>query len=123
MAYEVCANAGSSERGDLRLHQSGVIFRMFRNVRISAMSDPLRVSSTEFQKEVGRYADIALTRPVTVTRNGRDRTVLISAEEYQRLKRRDRQVLGLADFDDADLAAIARSEAPEAAAAFDGETR
>lgn len=99
------------------------IIRKFRNFRTLAMSDPLRVTSTEFQKEVGRYADIALTRPVTVTRNGRDRTVLISAEEYQRLKRRDRQVLGLADFDDADLAAIARSEAPEAAAAFDGETR
>jgi hypothetical protein len=49
--------------------------------------------------------------------------VLISAEEYLRLKRRDRQVLGLADFDDADLTAIARSEAPEAAAGFDGETR
>lgn len=96
---------------------------MFRNIQILPMTDTLRVSSTEFQKEVGRYADIALTRPVTVTRNGRDRTVLISAEEYQRLKRRDRQVLGLADFDEADLDAIARSETPEAAAAFDGEMR
>ena len=108
---------------DLNSDQGEYIIQKFRSFRILAMSDPLRVTSTEFQKEVGRYADIALTRPVTVTRNGRDRTVLISAEEYQRLKRRDRQVLGLADFDDADLAAIASSEAPEAAAAFDGETR
>jgi prevent-host-death family protein len=99
------------------------MFLKFRNFRILAMSDTLRVSATEFQKEIGRYADIALTRPVTVTRNGRDRTVLISAEEYQRLKRRDRQVMGLADFDDTDLDAIARAEAPEAAAAFDSETR
>lgn len=108
---------------DLNSDQGEYIIHMFRNLRTLAMSDPLRVTSTEFQKEVGRYADIALTRPVTVTRNGRDRTVLISAEEYLRLKRRDRQVLGLADFDDADLTAIARSEAPEAAAGFDGETR
>ncbi len=107
----------------MHFDESGLIFQKFRNFRILTMSDPLRVTSTEFQKEVGRYADIALTRPVTVTRNGRDRTVLISAEEYLRLKRRDRQVLGLADFDDADLAVIARSEAPEAAAAFDSETR
>jgi prevent-host-death family protein len=52
----------------------------------------IRVSSTEFGKEVGRYQDAALTQPVIVTRNGRDRTVMISAEEYERLKRHDRQV-------------------------------
>jgi len=53
----------------------------------------IRVSSTEFGKEVGRYQDAALSQPVIVTRNGRDRTVMISADEYLRLKRRDRQVL------------------------------
>jgi hypothetical protein len=41
---------------------------------------------------------MALVQPVAVTRNGRERTVLISVEEYHRLKRRDRQVLGLEDF-------------------------
>jgi hypothetical protein len=54
----------------------------------------IRVSSTEFGKEVGRYQDAALNQPVVVTRNGRDRTVMISAEEDARLKRRDRQVFG-----------------------------
>ncbi len=52
----------------------------------------MRVTSTEFGKEVGRYQDAALSQPVIVTRNGRDRTVMISAEEYWRLKRRDRRV-------------------------------
>ena len=56
------------------------------------MTDVIRVSSIEFGKEVGRYQEAALTQPVVVTRDGRDRTVMISAEEYQRLKRRDRQV-------------------------------
>lgn len=57
----------------------------------------IRVSSTEFGKEVGRYQDVALSQPVIVTRNGRDRTVMISAEEYARLKRRDREAFLTAD--------------------------
>lgn len=61
------------------------------------MSDIIRVSSTEFGKEVGRYQDTALSQPVMVTRNGRDRTVMISADEYRRLKRRDRQVFATAE--------------------------
>jgi prevent-host-death family protein len=83
----------------------------------------VRITSTEFQREVGRYADLALTQPVTVTRNGRDRTVMISAEEYQRLKRRDRQVLRLEDFTDEDLEAIARAEPPAEAALYDHELK
>jgi hypothetical protein len=45
---------------------------------------------------------MALTQPVAVTRNGCERTVMISAEEYPRLKRRDRRVLD----DDAAVAAL-----------------
>jgi PHD/YefM family antitoxin component YafN of YafNO toxin-antitoxin module len=56
------------------------------------MADILRVSETEFGNQVDRYLDLALTRTVIVTRDGQDRTVMISAGEYQRLKRRDLQV-------------------------------
>jgi prevent-host-death family protein len=66
----------------------------------------VKVSSVEFQKNFGRYQDAALVEPVTVTRNGRERVVLLSVEEYQRLKRRDRQVLRIEDFSDEDIAAI-----------------
>lgn len=45
----------------------------------------LRVPAAEFQRNIGRYQDAALTEPVAVTRNGRARTVLISIEEYRRL--------------------------------------
>lgn len=58
----------------------------------------IRITSTEFGKEVGRYQDAALMQPVVVTRNGRDRTVMISADEYRRLKRRDREVFATADM-------------------------
>lgn len=62
------------------------------------MATMIRVSSTEFGKEPGRYQDTALNQPVMVTRNGRDRTVIISAEEYSRLKRRDREVFSIEDM-------------------------
>lgn len=81
----------------------------------------IKVSAAEFQRNIGRYQDLALTQPVTVTRNGRERTVLISVDEYQRLKRRDRQVLGLHDFTAEDIAALETTRAPDAAKTFDSE--
>jgi PHD/YefM family antitoxin component YafN of YafNO toxin-antitoxin module len=70
----------------------------------------IRVTSTEFSKEVGRYQDSALTQPVVVTRNGRDRTVMISSEEYQRLKRRDRQVHAAGELPQTIVEVVARTE-------------
>jgi prevent-host-death family protein len=83
----------------------------------------VKVSAAEFQRNIGRYQDLALTQPVAVTRNGRERTVMISIEEYRRLKRRDRQVLTLDDFTDADIAALEATRAPESSKAFDHELK
>jgi prevent-host-death family protein len=81
----------------------------------------IKIPAAEFQRNIGRYQDMALTQPVAVTRNGRERTVMISVEEYNRLKRRDRRVMSLEDFTDADIAALEAARAPEAAKAFDDE--
>jgi prevent-host-death family protein len=81
----------------------------------------MKVSAAEFQRNIGRYQDVALTQAVAVTRNGRERTVLISVEEYERLKRRDRQVLRPEDFSEEDIAALEQTRAPESAKAFDSE--
>jgi PHD/YefM family antitoxin component YafN of YafNO toxin-antitoxin module len=81
----------------------------------------IKVGAAEFQRNIGRYQDLALTQPVAVTRNGRERTVMISTEEYNRLKRRDRQVLGLDDFTEEMIEAIAKAEPPEEAKQFDHE--
>jgi hypothetical protein len=62
---------------------------------------------------------VALKEPVT--RDGEDRMVVLSADEYQRLKRRDRQVMSLVDFTAEDIAAIGRVEPPGESAQFDGE--
>ena len=81
----------------------------------------IKVPAAEFQRNIGRYQDLALTQPVAVMRNGRERTVMISIEEYHRLKRHDRQVLGLDDFTEVDIAALEATRAPDAARAFDHE--
>lgn len=86
-------------------------------------TEMVKVSAAEFQRNIGRYQDLALTQPVAVTRNGRERTVMISIEEYRRLKRRDRQVLDLEDFTDADIAAVEATRAPESSKAFDHELK
>ena len=85
------------------------------------MNEMLKVSSAEFQRNIGRYQDLALTQTIYVTRNGRERTVMISTDEYNRLKRRDREVLGLDDFTAEDIELIKAARAPESAKAFDHE--
>jgi PHD/YefM family antitoxin component YafN of YafNO toxin-antitoxin module len=74
------------------------------------MANILRVSETEFDRQVDRYLNLALTRTVIVTRDGQDRTVMMSAGEYQRLKRRDRQVYAAGELPDETVEAIRRGE-------------
>jgi prevent-host-death family protein len=83
----------------------------------------ITVSAAEFQRYFGRYQDEALTQPVVITRNGRERLVMISVDEYRRLRRSDRQVLRAGELSDADLAAIEETQAPESSKAFDDEPK
>lgn len=84
---------------------------------------PQTVSSVEASKAFGRISRQALVAPLTITHHGHESLVLMSAAEYQRLKRRDREVLTLADFTEEDRAAVAASRAPAEAAAFNDEIR
>ncbi len=83
----------------------------------------ITVTASEFQQHFGRYQDEALTQPVAITRNGRERLVMLSADEYRRLKRRDREVLRAGDLSDEDLAALEQTRAPESSKAFDDELK
>lgn len=80
-----------------------------------------KVTSTQFIKTPGLYQDQAQREPVVITKHKREHTVLLSAEEYQRLKRRDRQVFRVGELAEPDMAAIAAVEPPAEAAAFDHE--
>jgi prevent-host-death family protein len=52
-----------------------------------------RVTSTEFQQAVGNFSDTAMREPVIITSHNRDRLVLMSIEEYQRLKEMEEAVM------------------------------
>src|SRR5215467_11701625 len=98
-------------------------FMKYMRVMQDGVSNMIKISAAEFQRNIGRYQDMALVQPVAITRNGRERTVMISVEEYYRLKRRDRHVLELKDFTDADIAALEQTRAPESSKAFDDELK
>jgi prevent-host-death family protein len=79
------------------------------------------VPSSEFHRKIGHYQDRALVEPVMVTSNGRQRVVLLSADEFKRLKQLDRDSLPVSALSDADLAAIAAAEVPAEHAHLDSE--
>ncbi|HEY1750351.1 MAG TPA: type II toxin-antitoxin system prevent-host-death family antitoxin [Caulobacteraceae bacterium] len=81
----------------------------------------MRVSTADFIKNYGALADQALSEPVTITKNGRDRLVVMSAAEYARLKRRDRRVVRAEDLTDEELALIEKAEVPAEYAYLDAE--
>jgi prevent-host-death family protein len=70
------------------------------------------VTATEYSKKVGLYQNVAQREAVVITSHGREETVLISADEYRRLKRRDRQVIRVEDMTESDISAIAQAEVP-----------
>jgi prevent-host-death family protein len=77
--------------------------------------------AAEFHRNVGMYQDIALTKIVTITKNGRERTVLLSAQEYARLKRRDRRVIATGELSEYQLDAIRNARVPDQYADLDKE--
>jgi PHD/YefM family antitoxin component YafN of YafNO toxin-antitoxin module len=83
----------------------------------------MRVTTAEFIKGYGTLADQALSEPITITKNGRDRLVLLSAAEYERLRRRDRRAILAEDLSEADIAAIAAAEVDPRHPSYDEELR
>ena len=63
----------------------------------------------------------ALKAPLAITRNGRDRLVILSVDEYERLKGRDRQALAVEELSDTETESIRRAEPPVEAARYDHE--
>jgi prevent-host-death family protein len=78
----------------------------------------MKVTSAEFIKNYGSLVDSALNRPVTITKHGRDRLVVLSAEAYAQLtaSRGDKtsppQALRLEDFSQSELSLIAINAVP-----------
>lgn len=68
----------------------------------------MKVTSTEFQQNVGRYQDAAMQGPVAITKNGRPHTILMSATFFEMLMK-GRVARRVEDLDDDTLRAIASS--------------
>jgi prevent-host-death family protein len=79
------------------------------------------VSAGEFHRNSGHFQDRALVEPVFITRNGRERTVMLSVEEYRRLKQLDRESLPVTALSERDLEAIALAEVPPGYEHLDAE--
>lgn len=78
------------------------------------MREALRtVSAKEVASKFGYYTDEAMLHPVGIQRHGTTRVVMLSLKEYERLLRRDRQVLLVKDLDDETIEAIRNAEPSE----------
>lgn len=70
----------------------------------------ITLSASEFQDRVGEALDRSLSQPVLITKHGRPRNVVLSYDEYERLRARDRRVVRAEDLTDEDIAALEASE-------------
>jgi prevent-host-death family protein len=85
--------------------------------------DTIRVTVSEFQQAFGALTDKATEEPVTITKEGRDHLVVLSAEEYVRLKRRDRRVGLTSELPEEWVEAVRSAKVPDEFANLDGELK
>jgi hypothetical protein len=78
----------------------------------------MKVTSTEFQQNVGRYQDAALSAPVVITKHDRPHTVLMSAALFE-VVMKGRIARPVEDLDDDTLKAIANASVPAGHAGLD----
>ena len=71
-----------------------------------AVKNRVVTSVGDLVREFSHYSDLALTQPIVVTKNGRPRNVLLSVEEFERLKQRDQLAFRAADTPEHFLADI-----------------
>jgi len=81
----------------------------------------MRVTEAEFIKDCAMLVDRALEEPVTITEGGRDRLVVLAADEYARLKRCDRRSFAAEELSEAELRLIAEAEVPPEYVHLDAE--
>jgi hypothetical protein len=79
----------------------------------------LAVPAKEVAGKFGYYTDEAMLHPVGIQRHGVTRVVMLSLMEYERLLRRDRQVLLVKDLDEDAIEAIRTAEPSERSKALD----
>jgi prevent-host-death family protein len=84
---------------------------------------PTKVTASEFQQAFGMLSDKARHEPVVITKHGRDYLVVMAAEEWARLKRRDRRAGLAAESPQEWVEAIRSAKVPEEFANLDAELK
>ncbi len=84
---------------------------------------PTKVSSSEFQQAFGALSDKARHEPVVITKHGRPSLVVMAAEEWERLKRRDRQVGLTTELPEEWVEAVRHAKVPDEFAPLDAELK
>jgi prevent-host-death family protein len=79
------------------------------------------IPAAEAARNFAKVSDQALREPVRITSHGRPRLVLLSVEEYERLKRRDRVVVKIEDLPDEFFEALMATEPSAEAEQFNHE--
>lgn len=82
-----------------------------------------RVTASEFQAAFGALSDKARREPVVITKHGRDSLVVMSTDEWARLKRRDRRVGEAADLPDEWIEAVRNAKVPAEYEHLDAELK
>lgn len=80
-----------------------------------------RVTAAEFQQDFKALSDKARQEPVVITREGRDSLVVISAEQWERLKQRSRNVGLTNELPEEWVEAVRRAQVPDKFAHLDDE--
>lgn len=79
-------------------------------------------TAANLHKQFGRYREMALKEPVSVTHRGHDCVVILSSDEFKRLKALDtRQAFYAWELPDELAAALETAEPPGFTAQFDHE--
>ena len=85
--------------------------------------DATRVTASQFQQAFGTLSDLARREPVVITKHGRDSLVMMAAEEWERLKRRDRRVGSAGELPAEWLEAVREAKVPDDLAYLDEELK
>ena len=85
--------------------------------------DATRVTASEFQQAFGALSDKARREPVVITKHGRDSLVVMAAEEWERLRRRDRRVGLTAELPEEWAEAVREAKVADEFAPLDAELK
>jgi len=88
----------------------GPVLNTIRKIAILAETEICHGHRHPQRQRIPGPGDRSLSQPVLITKHGRPRNVVLSYDEYERLRARDRRAVRAEDLTDEDIAALEASE-------------